>query len=456
MDGGKKVIVVGGGAAGLGATYTLRQRGINVTMLEASDHAGGRMAGEVVNGFHIDTGAQFFSTAYKVAIGIADELGIPFDRSPVEATLGVYNKRKDKFGALNLSRIVSLTNLKTLLSSGLFSPRGHWQMLKFARMLARRRDDFSSNDNMRILDLDFEGNLADFVKREIGQTFLEEFCEYPVAVNTLSAPERLSPLHGLMLLGLGLLERRYKIHNPDQGIGFFSQALAQACADDTRLSTPVEQVVIEDGAAAGVIANGGFIKADAVICATTAPAALQIVSGFPEETRTFLSKVAYSSCCHVVFGVDGHPLPEGQYLFAFQRKGDSFLDCWLDSAVGSPLSAPPGKGIIHAFVSDEHSEEMMALGDDEIGKRVIGEIRRYTPAMPTEPIFTRVYRWENAVCLPYGGMMRDLQALRERGFPGVKGLFLAGEYMVGLPSMNGALAAGVTAAEDAQHFLAHG
>lgn len=49
--------------------------------------------------------------------------------------------------------------------------------------------------------------------------------------------------------------------------------------------------------------------------------------------------------------------------------------------------------------------------------------------------------------------MRELQALRDRGFPGVKGLFLAGEYLHLLSSMNGALTSGIDAAEDVERFL---
>ena len=453
MSDTKKVFVVGGGTAGLAASYTLRKRGIDVTILEATDRAGGRMAGEVVDGFYIDTGAQLFSTAYTVALGMCEELGVPFDRSPVQVTSGVYNKRKDKISVLDPSSLINLTNLKTMLSFNLFSPKGHLQMLKFGRMLVKRRDDFSSCDHTRLLDFDLEGNFANFIRKEIGQEFLEQFCEFPVASVTLSQPDRISPLHGMMLLWMVWFERHHKIHMPEQGIGFFSQTLAQACADNTRLSTPVKRVVIEDGVVKGVTTTDGFMEADAVICATTAPAALNIVSDFPEETRKFLSNVTYSSCCHVVFGVDNHPLHNGHYFFMFQRKGDSLLDCYLDSTVGSPLSAPPGKGIIHAYPAEEYSEELFALSDDEIERRVVDEIRKFTPAMPEKPIFTRVYRWKNAVCLPHGGMMRELEALRDRGFPGVKGLFLAGEYLHLISSMNGALTSGVNAAEDVEHFL---
>ena len=38
----KRVIIVGGGFAGLGAAYALMQRGITPLLLEAKDRAGGR------------------------------------------------------------------------------------------------------------------------------------------------------------------------------------------------------------------------------------------------------------------------------------------------------------------------------------------------------------------------------------------------------------------------------
>ena len=52
-----------------------------------------------------------------------------------------------------------------------------------------------------------------------------------------------------------------------------------------------------------------------------------------------------------------------------------------------------------------------------------------------------------------GGMMRELQALRDGGFPGVRGLFLAGEYLHPFASVNGALTSGVDAAGEAARFL---
>jgi len=50
------VVVVGAGAAGLGAASTLRAAGRSVLLLEASSRAGGVMQSERIDGFLIERG----------------------------------------------------------------------------------------------------------------------------------------------------------------------------------------------------------------------------------------------------------------------------------------------------------------------------------------------------------------------------------------------------------------
>ena len=55
----KKVIIVGGGAAGLVAAWTLKKQGVDVLLFEAGDEIGGRMGGARVKGFSVDSGVDF-------------------------------------------------------------------------------------------------------------------------------------------------------------------------------------------------------------------------------------------------------------------------------------------------------------------------------------------------------------------------------------------------------------
>ncbi|MEM8908664.1 MAG: FAD-dependent oxidoreductase, partial [Bacteroidota bacterium] len=69
-----KVIVVGAGAAGLTAAYLLRQRGIDVDILEASSSYGGRMKRDTeFADFPIPMGAEWLHTQKKVLNDIVNQ-----------------------------------------------------------------------------------------------------------------------------------------------------------------------------------------------------------------------------------------------------------------------------------------------------------------------------------------------------------------------------------------------
>ena len=73
----KRVVIVGGGFAGLSAAYTLMKRGVTPLLLEAQDHVGGRGSGEQVDGFSLDMGAFILTSTYDTAFRLCGELGLP-------------------------------------------------------------------------------------------------------------------------------------------------------------------------------------------------------------------------------------------------------------------------------------------------------------------------------------------------------------------------------------------
>ena len=71
-----------------------------------------------------------------------------------------------------------------------------------------------------------------------------------------------------------------------------------------RLSTPVEEIPIEDGTAMGVVAGGQFEPFDAVLVTTAPEILVRIAPGLPTDYRAQLSKIKYLANICLVLRLD--------------------------------------------------------------------------------------------------------------------------------------------------------
>lgn len=82
---GKKVVVLGGGLAGLSAAYELQKEGFEVVVLEGRDRVGGRVW-TVREGFedgqYAEIGAIRIGSTHQHVLAYADELGLELDEFP--------------------------------------------------------------------------------------------------------------------------------------------------------------------------------------------------------------------------------------------------------------------------------------------------------------------------------------------------------------------------------------
>ena len=232
---------------------------------------------------------------------------------------------------------------------------------------------------------------------------------------------------------------------PEGGIGTLVDALASACGGSVRVSTPVRRIAVEDGVAKGVVTDAGFVGCDAIVCATTATALLDIAPDLPPGISGVMRRVAYSRCCRVFFGVDSSPFPRDWYAVAFPRRTGALMAGLSNAAALMPDTAPRGKAIIDALVIDRQADELLELDDSRVRDLVLSEVRTYFPEMSRDPLFAHVHRWREAVGLAAGGVLTELERLRRRKLDGANGLFLAGDY-IGVPTVNAALRSGLDAA----------
>jgi oxygen-dependent protoporphyrinogen oxidase len=75
----ERILVVGGGIAGLVAARRLALGGLDVTVIEAHDRLGGQVARHTVGGIDLDAAAESFATRRGTVAGLARTLGIEGD-----------------------------------------------------------------------------------------------------------------------------------------------------------------------------------------------------------------------------------------------------------------------------------------------------------------------------------------------------------------------------------------
>ena len=291
--------------------------------------------------------------------------------------------------------------------------------MKLARDIRRQSEHLNFAADCGIVELDGGEEFGDYLER-------------------LGAPESLKvTLNGFLEMTMGHVERSGsaymrtylaemllksdQIYVPEEGASVLAQALAEACGDDIRVSTPVSTVVIREGRVTGVVTQKGLVKSDAVICAVPATAVPEIIPDLPVSIRRALGGVVYSSGCRVVIGLDHPPLPQGWHGALYPEDDTPLL---LDRSINLPACVPPGKSTLDLLVGRERAEELLPLDDEEITRRMLNDARRNPPpgaALPDdeEGLFIRVYRWREAVCMGRPGMFRAMAEVRrsQRSLP---------------------------------------
>ena len=437
----KRVVIVGGGAAGLGAAYTLKKRGLTPVLLEAEDHVGGRLAADEVDGFLIDTGVDFFCYSYDAVFRICKELGVPLVSSIQK--LGWH--MGGRWHVTTAAPTGMVSNLSAFANMGLLS----WGAMKLIWKVFRQANYPTFASNSRMAEIDGDESFGEYLERigapESLRVTLSGFVENGVL--DYVAPSSQAYIRGYLA---NTFLRPHKLMQPAKGAGALARALRDACADVTRVSTPVREVLVGERGVTGVVVDGETIEADAVICAVPAPIALEIIPGLPQSVRETLGNVTYSSACRLVMGLDRPPLPRGWHGAIYPEDETPLV---LDRSINLPGCVPPGKSTLDLIAGRERAKQLLEMDDGEVKRELLRDIRRNPPPGSDFPgdddgLFTRVYRWKIAVCKGPPGMFKAVANSRRELGQAIPNLFLAGDY-TRVPLVNGALASGIGAAEEA-------
>jgi oxygen-dependent protoporphyrinogen oxidase len=152
----KRVVVIGGGIAGLSTAHALQRRGADVTVLERSARVGGNIVTERVEGFTIDGGPDSWVATKPHATELAKSLGIELIPT-IEAYRKVYVAHEGTLHPVPEGLVLGVpTRILPVLKTGLFSARAKLRMGLEPLLPARP------------LEGDDDESVSEFVSRRLG------------------------------------------------------------------------------------------------------------------------------------------------------------------------------------------------------------------------------------------------------------------------------------------------
>ncbi|MEX0331203.1 MAG: NAD(P)/FAD-dependent oxidoreductase [Puniceicoccaceae bacterium] len=397
-----EVIIIGAGMSGLSCACTLQAAGRKVTVLEAADHIGGRVATDELGGFRFDRGFQVLLTAYPEAQNQLDYKALDL-KTIYPGALVRYNRRWHR----------TADPFRRPLA-GLFSCLNPIGSLKDKLLLGQMRlkgFDFSRHPDSRTA-------LETLRAEGFSDSMIERFFR---------------PFLGGIFLETGLKTSVRKMEDvlrnfargsaavPANGMGEIPAQLA-ACLPDGTIRTGLRVLDCKPGHVQ--LDDGTHMEAGAVVIATDVRAAQHLLGH--EGPQAKVNKVV-----SLYFDAPDPPPTKAMLVLNGDKRGP--INNLINLSAVSPAYAPEGRHLISVSVVDP-----IAAGADDLVDRVRQQLDVWFGPEASLWRHLRTYHIPEAV--PAKPVVPAIHPRIE------KGLYACGDYS-GVASLNTAMVSGRQAAE---------
>jgi oxygen-dependent protoporphyrinogen oxidase len=194
---------------------------------------------------------------------------------------------------------------------------------------------------------------------------------------------------------------------------------------------PVQCIQRQDS---GWVISAGYASDhfDAVIMATPAQAAAELLGIVSAELASELRSIQYTSSVTVNLGYDQSvraSLPPGFGFLVPRSEGKRMLAATFVHNK-FPHRAPEDRALLRCFIGGTRNEQVLQATDEEVLRIVRKELREII-GVTADPLFTRIYRWKGAMAQYGVGHLERLRRIESRLLQ-LSGLALAGNGYRGI------------------------
>jgi oxygen-dependent protoporphyrinogen oxidase len=438
-----RVLVIGAGFAGLAAAWRLSRLGFEVRVLEREARAGGRAAGDSVDGFRFEPAGGLLSGADRELLAWADELGLRDEMLPLRPAVPaqVFRGRAHPIDPRGLFGVAGIPGVARLQAA---------RLLRLPRLLARYAAQLEPDAPERSAPLD-DRSLHDFGSLYFG-----------ASVATRWMAPLVAPLGDSPDTSRALFLRRHAAHG-EALLGLPRAPLAEiADAAAARLSilTGVEASRVE--AVAGGLrvdarerGRDRSFETDALVLAIPAPAAARVAGGvLASPEREGLARVRYARKLALVLGLRRALHPHPRWISFPRDEGGPVARVVLEPGVAGGR-VPAGQGLAHLEARLDSAAAEGAAPDDVLIKELQEAFEGALEGARGAASFRRLYRLPLATPRFDVGRYREIAAfervVQDQRRAGRR-LYFAGDYLID-PTWNGAVISGQRAARAVQADL---
>ncbi|MFE6618846.1 protoporphyrinogen oxidase [Streptomyces sp. NPDC057740] len=404
--GAGRVVVIGGGIAGLAAAHRLLDAGRQVTVLEASDRVGGKLLPGRIAGVRVDFGAESMLARRPEAVALAREVGLDERlQPPATATASIWTR-----GALRpmpKGHVMGVPGTASALS-GVLSDEG----------LARIERDA----DLPRTEVGDDVAVGEYVAARLGREVVDRLVEpllggvYAGDAYRISMRSAVPQLYQAARTHDSLTEAVREIQAKaaanqqtgpvfmgiEGGVGQLPLAVAEsvrARGGEIVTGAPVTELRRVEPTGWRVVAGDRVLRADAVVVAVPAPAAAALLRAEAPEAATELDGVEYASMALVTLAYRRADtgLPAGSGFLVPPVDGRTIkASTFASQKWGWIADEDPDVIVLRTSVGRYGETEILERDDAHLVDVSRHDLKAAT-GLDATPLETRVTRWTDGL-----------------------------------------------------------